>query len=239
MRITELTKLLMIHISIGIVMLLFVASILKTWLDKIDKLLGPTATKNNCQLSNKPYAYPRSDRSTIAGLAGRFSERLNMLKQKISILGILVCLSAGAFADGMINPFESKKTNNSNHQTKDEAQAIKNVTSVKMDAKDCARLVQHQPRNDVNYKSGVDAYGKQVVGAELGGGHKLKLPATIEFPIAFNPLKGAAATRFGETSAGVGKVKYDISKNTFTFNGQVMNDKAISNLASRCRSVGR
>ena len=167
------------------------------------------------------------------------SERLDMFKQEFGIIGILVCLSAGAFADGMINPFESQKTINSNHQTKDEVQAVKKVTSVSFDAKDCARLVQHQPRNGVNYKAGVDAYGKQVVGAELGGGYKLKLPSTIEFPIAFNPLKGAAATRFGETSAGVGKVKYDISKNTFTFNGQPMNDKAIAKLARRCRSVGR
>ena len=162
-----------------------------------------------------------------------------MFKQEYGMLGILVCLSAGAFADGIINPFESQKTINRHHQTKDKAQAIKKVTSVSFDAKGCARLVQHQPRNDVNYKEGVDAYGKQVVGAELGGGHKLKLPSTIEFPIAFNPLKGAAATRFGETSAGVGKVKYDISKNTFTFNGQPMNDKAIAQLAGKCRSVGR
>ena len=211
----------------------------KTWLDQNINPSGAAAITNNHQLLKKPYVHLRSFHSTITGLAGKVSKRLNMLKQNVGILGILVCLSAGAFADGMINPFESKKTINSNHQTKDKAQAEKKVTSVSFDAKDCARLVQHQPRNDVNYKSGVDAYGKQVVGAELGGGHKLKLPSTIEFPIAFNPLKGAAASRFGETTAGVGKVKYDISKNTFTFNGQAMNDKAIANLASRCRAVGR
>ena len=162
-----------------------------------------------------------------------------MFKQEFGVVGILVCLSTGAFADGMINPFESQHTINSNHQTEDKAQAIKKVTSVSLDAKDCARLTQHQPRSDVNYKPGVDTHGKQVVGAELGNGHKLKLPSTIEFPIAFNPLKGASAARFGKTSAGIGKVKYDISKNTFTFNGQSMNDRAIAQIARKCRSVGR
>ncbi|MEE2933070.1 MAG: hypothetical protein VX941_06560 [Pseudomonadota bacterium] len=162
-----------------------------------------------------------------------------MFKQEFGVLGILVFLSSGAFADGMINPFESQKTINRHHQTKDKAQAIKKATSVSFDAKDCARLAQHQPRSDVNYKPGVDVYGKQVVGAELGNGHKLKFPSTIEFPIAFNPLKKASAARFSKTSAGVGKVKYDISKNTFTLNGQPMNDKAIEQLAGKCRSVAR
>ena len=73
--------------------------------------------------------------------------------------------------------------------------------------------------------------------AQIWRGHKLKLPSTVEFNIGFNPLKGAAATRFGETSANVGKVKYDISKNTFTFNGQPMNDKAMADMARKCRAA--
>ena len=112
-------------------------------------------------------------------------------------------------------------------------------TKVKVSARDCRKLVQHQARSNVNYKPGVDVRGRKVVGADLEGGHKLKLPSTVEFNIGFNPLKGAAATRFGDTSANVGKVKYDISKNTFTFNGQPMNDKAMTDMARKCRSAGR
>tara|TARA_E500000331_G_scaffold47672_2_gene40468 strand:+ start:509 stop:919 length:411 start_codon:yes stop_codon:yes gene_type:complete len=112
-------------------------------------------------------------------------------------------------------------------------------TKVKVSARDCRKLVQHQARSNVNYKPGVDVRGRKVVGADLDGGHKLKLPSTVEFNIGFNPLKGAAATRFGDTSASVGKVKYDISKNTFTFNGQPMNDKAMADMARKCRSAGR
>ena len=112
-------------------------------------------------------------------------------------------------------------------------------TKVKVSARDCRKLVQHQARSNVNYKPGVDVRGRKVVGADLEGGHKLKLPSTVEFNIGFNPLKGAAATRFGDTSANLGKVKYDISKNTCTFNGHPMNDKAMADMARKCRSAAR
>lgn len=112
-------------------------------------------------------------------------------------------------------------------------------TKVKMSGRDCKRLVQHQARSDVNYKPGVDVRGRKVVSADVDGGMKLKLPSTVEFDISFNPLKGAAATKFGETSSSVGKVKYDIGKNEFTFNGEPMNDKATADLARKCRAAGK
>ena len=112
-------------------------------------------------------------------------------------------------------------------------------TKVKVTARDCRKLVQLQARSNVNYKPGVDVRGRKVGGADLEGGQKLKLPSTVEFNIGFNPLKGSAATRFGETSANTGKVKYDISKNTFTFNGQPVNDKAMADMARKCRAARR
>ncbi len=112
-------------------------------------------------------------------------------------------------------------------------------TKVKLSARDCKRLIEHQAAADVNYKPGVDVRGRKVVGADLDSEMKLKLPSTVEFDIAFNPLKGTSATRFGETSAGVGRVKYDIGKNSFTFNGEPMNDKALAELAKKCRAASR
>ena len=35
----------------------------------------------------------------------RVCERLDMLKREVGILGLLICLNAGALAEGMINPF--------------------------------------------------------------------------------------------------------------------------------------
>jgi hypothetical protein len=108
----------------------------------------------------------------------------------------------------------------------------------KVSERDCKRLVQHQVSAEVNYKPGVDVRGRRVAGTNVAGGIKLKLPKIVEFNIAFNPLKGTSATRFGTTSSRVGKVKYDISKNGFTFNGEPMNDKAVAELALKCRSAG-
>jgi hypothetical protein len=112
-------------------------------------------------------------------------------------------------------------------------------TKAKVSGRDCKRLVQYQASADVNYKPGIDVRGRRVAGIDLAGGMKLKLPKTVEFDIAFNPLKGISATRFGETSSSVGKVKYDIGKNIFTFNGEPMKDKAIAELARKCRAAGR
>ena len=109
----------------------------------------------------------------------------------------------------------------------------------KVSGRDCKRLVQHQASADVNYKPGIDVRGRRVTGVDAAGGIKLKLPTTVEFNIAFNPLKGTSATRFGETSSSVGKVKYDISKNAFLFNGSPMNEKAVAELARKCRTAGR
>jgi len=110
---------------------------------------------------------------------------------------------------------------------------------VKMSGKDCRRLIQDRARADVNYKPGVDVRGRKVRSANVKSSHGIKLPRTIEFDIAFNPLKGTSASRFGETSASVGKVKYDMNKGTFTFNGQPIGDREQAKLARACRKTAR
>ena len=99
-------------------------------------------------------------------------------------------------------------------------------------------MVQFQSRSNVNYKPGVDVRGRKVVGANLARGPKLKLPSTVEFNMGFNPLKVAAATRFGDASVNVGTVKYDNLNNNFTFNGQPINDKAMAEMARKCPKCG-
>ena len=72
---------------------------------------------------------------------------------------------------------------------KQNTSAVNEIKRAIIDSKDCARLVQHQPKDDVIYKPGIDAYGKSVVGPELGREHKIKPPTTIQFSLGFNPLK--------------------------------------------------
>ena len=96
------------------------------------------------------------------------------------------------------------------------ADAIK----VQITPKDCARVVDHVPASDVEYKAGVDVHGRTVAPADLAGSTlKVPLPDVLEFDIAFNPLSGTAAAKFGETSLSVGKIRYDINRRKITFNG--------------------
>ena len=96
------------------------------------------------------------------------------------------------------------------------ADAIK----VQITPKDCARVVDHVPASDVEYKAGVDVHGRTVAPAALAGSTlKVPLPDVLEFDIAFNPLSGTAAAKFGETSLSVGKIRYDINRRKITFNG--------------------
>tara|TARA_Y100001934_G_scaffold272886_1_gene362016 strand:+ start:27014 stop:27427 length:414 start_codon:yes stop_codon:yes gene_type:complete len=112
-------------------------------------------------------------------------------------------------------------------------------TKVNISGRDCKKLIQHRARSDVNFKPGVDVRGRKVIVADLNSRMKLKFPTKIEFKIGFNPLKGSAASRFGETSATVGKVKYNISKNSFSFNGKPLNEKALDALAAKCKSAAK
>jgi hypothetical protein len=69
---------------------------------------------------------------------------------------------------------------------------------------------------------------------------KVPLPHVLEFDIAFNPLNGAAATKFGQTSPSVGKICYDINRRKITFNGQPIGgaDLAdLADLAAKCREI--
>ena len=109
---------------------------------------------------------------------------------------------------------------------------------VQITPKDCARVVDHVPASDVEYKAGVDVRGRTVAPADLAGSTlKVPLPDVLEFDIAFNPLSGAAATKFGETSLSVGKIRYDINRRKITFNGQPIGGDDLAVLAERCRDI--
>lgn len=161
-----------------------------------------------------------------------------MVRKKNNVIVLLLAVSGLFAANASSNPFKPGHAISKHKSLKQNTSAVNEIKRAIIDSKDCARLVQHQPKGDVIYKPGIDAYGKSVVGPELGREHKIKPPTTIQFSLGFNPLKGAAASRFEETSVGVGRIKYDISKNGFTFNGLPMNEKAVADLARKCRAAG-
>ncbi len=112
------------------------------------------------------------------------------------------------------------------------ADAIK----VQITPKDCARVVDHVSTSDVEFKAGVDAHSRPVAPADLAGSTlKVSLPDVLEFDIAFNSLSGTAATKFGEISLSVGKIRYDFNRRKITFNGQSIGGDDLAVLAEKCR----
>tara|TARA_R110002110_G_scaffold12857_3_gene61561 strand:+ start:4979 stop:5404 length:426 start_codon:yes stop_codon:yes gene_type:complete len=121
------------------------------------------------------------------------------------------------------------------------AQAIEDVMPVSVSKAECRRIIRHVAADDVKYKPGVDVRGNKVVGASTKGddGFRFKAPDVIEFDLSISPLgAGVAGGRLSETTASVGKVKYDINKRRITVNGQPLGDKEASELAERCKAAG-
>jgi len=100
---------------------------------------------------------------------------------------------------------------------------------------DCARLVEHQARNDVNYQPGVDVYGRKVAPADLNAAPNV-LPETISIDLTVDLFD-----RFGipvdpdlfEGTARIGTVA--ITGNRVYLNGQPVGQAESDGLATICK----
>ncbi len=109
-------------------------------------------------------------------------------------------------------------------------------TKVRVPTQDCASLVVHSPAPDVAFKPGVDAHGNKVAPADLAGSRfHFEAPETVEFDISFNPLKGPAARQFRRSELVIGRIEYDLNTGEATFNGQLLSDPELAELARKCR----
>jgi hypothetical protein len=103
---------------------------------------------------------------------------------------------------------------------------------------DCARLVEHVPAADVAYQPGVDAYGREVMSADLNGGTQIPVPETLHIPIEIDLLD-----RFGipahpdlyESDIPLGEVVYQNGR--LSFNGQPLQNEAAAELSRRCQRI--
>ncbi|MBC7953029.1 MAG: hypothetical protein H7Z12_14575 [Rhodospirillaceae bacterium] len=109
---------------------------------------------------------------------------------------------------------------------------------------DCSRLVQHTPSADVAFKPGEGVNGRKVAPADVPGSGANAipnlLPDVLEIPLTIKPMSGAAyATRgLGDSTMNVGTVRYDIAKNSFTFNGEPLGGAEQRDLAQACAKRG-
>jgi hypothetical protein len=105
---------------------------------------------------------------------------------------------------------------------------------------DCQYLTRYQPAPDVAYQPGVDAHGKAVAPADLGGGSQIKLPETIYIPIEINIGRRygiPANSPLWKATAEVGTVA--VTGDQVTFNGQPLTPDDDAALAALCRDKVR
>lgn len=112
--------------------------------------------------------------------------------------------------------------------------------TVRIARADCAALVEFRAAPDVAFRPGVDVRGRSVTPA--GGPNSRAaenlVPTVLEFSIALNPLRGAAA-RFGETTLDVGLVRFDMASQRATLNGQRLSRGDTQKLSRRCQKILR
>lgn len=108
--------------------------------------------------------------------------------------------------------------------------------ALSMTGTDCARLVEHVPSADVDYKPGVDVLGRPVAPADLPGGPKIELPETITFDVAVDLRRFGLpkSSRLYEPHAELGRVTVDRNGRVY-FNGVPLQSADRNALAEFCR----
>jgi hypothetical protein len=100
---------------------------------------------------------------------------------------------------------------------------------------DCRRVVEHQAAADVNYKPGVDVYGRPVAPADLPGSSQIKLPDEIQIPITVDLSKRLGLPTDGSVfkpEAQIGTVS--VRGNQVFFNNQPLGAQDQAALQQAC-----
>ena len=111
---------------------------------------------------------------------------------------------------------------------------------VKVTAGDCRRVVAHVAAADVEYRPGVDAHGRKVAPADLGGASQIEIPDTITFDLQLDleelagpPPPGPVGEVFGRPVLG----HISIRGHKVYFNDRLLGDLAEAELARKCREM--
>lgn len=109
--------------------------------------------------------------------------------------------------------------------------------ALEVSSRDCARLVEHRARADVEYKPGVDARGRPVKPADLSPGPTIAAPQSFSFDVNVDLKKfGVPANSvLSQPNAGVGKITVEDGGRRVLFNGQVLGSREQEALTALCR----
>jgi hypothetical protein len=109
--------------------------------------------------------------------------------------------------------------------------------TIRIERRDCARLIAHRPDADVAFRPGVDVRGNAVAPAELDGGSRPELPDSIPILITIDLQERfgiPADSRLFEPNAYIGIAAFRFADGAITFNGQPLTDPEQAALAAAC-----
>jgi len=107
---------------------------------------------------------------------------------------------------------------------------------VAVSKRDCDRLVEYRQPPGVEYQPGVDAHGRPVAPADLGGGYNIKVPEIIVIPIEVliqDRFHIPANSVLWDAKAQVGTVI--VKGDQVYYEGQLLGDPETAALAALCQ----
>ena len=111
-------------------------------------------------------------------------------------------------------------------------------SKIKVTKNDCKNVVRHLPSADVQYKPGVDVYGRKVASADLNGPSQIKIPdeITIAFGVDLAEKFGLGASgKYMSESAPIGKVT--VRGGQVYWNGQRLGGGEQHAIAEACKKI--
>lgn len=109
--------------------------------------------------------------------------------------------------------------------------------TVTIKSSDCSNFVHHYPSSDVAYKPGVDAQGRSVAPADLGGGAQIKIPTEFSIPITVDLQKRLGVptdpNNYQTQNFTIGTVTWKDGRGYF--NGQPLQSEESERLAALCQ----
>ena len=114
--------------------------------------------------------------------------------------------------------------------------AVGAEVEIQISQENCRRLIAHHAAADVDYKAGVDAYGRSVVPADISSRRSLKIDhIIIDMSLPLQDLLDNPPAGLENVDVIIGKIEYDISSGKMLFNGQPVATEATDALIYECR----
>lgn len=112
--------------------------------------------------------------------------------------------------------------------------------TVQISEQDCRWLTRHMLAGDVAYRPGVDVKGRAVVPADLHTYGSITAPDQVyiglDVPLRVF-LEDGGPRRLREAEVNVGHVVVDLTTNQVFYNGRLLGDPDIAQLAVACRDL--